>query len=84
MTYRITKTQPDLIYREGGNPPVAAGLFIKTETRDRRVAFWPASHRPTPENIELAYLYLILPREDEQPVSRVAIRDFLNAQGAPQ
>jgi hypothetical protein len=72
-------------YRSGGNPPVAAGLFMIDERGKRRIAanivrlaWWPASVEPTDLNIQRVVTELVWTRDDETPVSREQIMRLLN------
>jgi len=63
----------DVIFHAGGNPPVAAGLFDRD---GNRLAWWPAGYEATQENMDKV-MRLVWAREDEEPVSRKAIREVL-------
>jgi hypothetical protein len=71
-------------YREGGNPPVAPGLFAVTHGGKQRninglvrLAFWPAHIAPTDNNINAVIVELVWKRDDEsRPVTRDQIADL--------
>jgi hypothetical protein len=72
-------------YRSGGNPPLAAGLFMIDERGKRRIAanvvrlaFWPASVPPNDLNIQRVVTELVWRREDDKPVTREQIVRLLN------
>jgi hypothetical protein len=72
-------------YREGGNPPIAPGLFAVTHAGRKRklngmvrLAFWPAHIAPTDENINRVMVDLIWKRDsDDKPVTREQITALL-------
>src|SRR5262249_22128103 len=46
------------MYLEGGNPPVAAGLFnvnktVRGQQITNRIAWWPDGYKVTPNNMQL-------------------------------
>lgn len=65
-------------YREGGNPPISAGLFDeaegKTKRRRKRMAWWPAGYSPTTVNMEIIINEYMM---SGQVVSRERCRELL-------
>ena len=65
-------------YREGGNPPIAPGLFMVQTTGKRRhaanvvrLAWWPAEVPATDANISAVVVELSWKRDDEsEPITR--------------
>jgi hypothetical protein len=72
-------------YRSGGNPPVAAGLFMIDERGKRRIAanvvrlaWWPASVEPTDLNIQRVVTELVWTRKTDAAITREQITRLLN------
>ena len=72
-------------YREGGNPPIAPGLFMVKTTGKRRhaanlvrLAWWPAGIPATDANISNVVVELVWKRETDEPVSREQIVALIN------
>jgi hypothetical protein len=75
-------------FRDGGNPPIGAGLFSVPDQQGRRgrrvgeitrLAFWPASVEPNDLNIQRVMVELVWKRDDEsQPITREQIMHLIN------
>lgn len=67
-------------YREGGNPPINAGLFKKRESGrgqevGERIAWWPAGYSPTTVNMQIIINEYMM---SGQVVSRERCRELLH------